>query len=252
MRHPICSECNKPMVPTFVFAYNEYACLPCNTKDEFFPRGFGRELTAGERGGVTRRKNLWGDELHRIGTTIGVVEDALLKWKESPVKSATTRTLCSNTGRRTYRENLMAKPIEIRTDMDAHVAQFTYNMVAGCCEEHMDLEYPVAQMQELSAQLKKWREEKPYWVYDPDKVFASRTYAWGLYTKKPKTPHHKRGPALRRKARKGLIFKPKGIRPIDPETGDRMGFRGDALVEMRGRDNLYIRTAQGQLIKMHP
>ncbi len=71
MRHPICPKCKKPMVPTMAFAYQEYACLPCNTMDEFFPRGFGRDLTAGEKSGVTRRKKLWADELHKIGNLQG-------------------------------------------------------------------------------------------------------------------------------------------------------------------------------------
>lgn len=61
--YPKCPNCHNAMVFTFSFPHKEYACLPCNETDEFFPYNEKEVRTIKH---MDSKKRLWGDELHRI------------------------------------------------------------------------------------------------------------------------------------------------------------------------------------------
>jgi len=65
---PECPECGRGMVWTFAFPYNEYACLPCGTMDEFCCRGSRIEV---DKQANERKKVRWDEELHVIAIRNG-------------------------------------------------------------------------------------------------------------------------------------------------------------------------------------
>lgn len=60
---PKCPSCGEGMVFTFAFPRMEYACLPCNETDEFFPRNEMIEVSEKEH---DKKKKLWSKDLEVI------------------------------------------------------------------------------------------------------------------------------------------------------------------------------------------
>lgn len=60
IRVPKCPKCGQMMIFTFVFPYQEYACLPCGEKDEFLARNEMIEVSEKEH---DKKKKLWGKDL---------------------------------------------------------------------------------------------------------------------------------------------------------------------------------------------
>ena len=69
---PKCPKCGNGMVFTFAFPYKEYACLPCDETDEFFP---DNEMIVIDKQSHKALKDLWGKDLHRIAIEHGAVCD---------------------------------------------------------------------------------------------------------------------------------------------------------------------------------
>ena len=67
-KYPQCPNCENAMVFTFSFPGEEYACLPCNETDEFFPRGerIWRSIKH-----MSAKKRKWSEELSIIARRIG-------------------------------------------------------------------------------------------------------------------------------------------------------------------------------------
>ncbi len=65
---PKCPVCGEGMVFTFAFPYMEYACLPCNQVDEFFPRNERIEVSDEEH---DAKKKLWAADLNKIALLEG-------------------------------------------------------------------------------------------------------------------------------------------------------------------------------------
>ena len=67
-KYPQCHKCGQAMVWTFAFAFNEWACLPCNTKAPMFN---GLEKVKRNVYYMNRKRKLWEEELHKIAITKG-------------------------------------------------------------------------------------------------------------------------------------------------------------------------------------
>lgn len=66
MRLPRCPKCSECMVFTMCFPYKEYACLPCNTTEEFCCEK--EEFSKKEH---DKKKKKWGKEIHAIAIKNG-------------------------------------------------------------------------------------------------------------------------------------------------------------------------------------
>lgn len=66
--YPKCPKCGNAMVFTFAFPYKEWACLPCDTQDEFFPRNpkIRRSIKY-----MDAKKRKWSEELNIIARRFG-------------------------------------------------------------------------------------------------------------------------------------------------------------------------------------
>ena len=86
--YPECPSCGQAMVFTMAFPYQEYACLPCNETDEFFPKN---ERVLRSIKYMDAKKKKWSDELHRI-SCIEIVNYGKCTYKEKNGKCS----ICDN------------------------------------------------------------------------------------------------------------------------------------------------------------
>lgn len=72
--YPQCPNCGQAMVFTMAFPYQEWACLPCDEVDEFFPRNtrIWRSIKY-----MDAKKRKWGEELSVIARRSGGGECAV-------------------------------------------------------------------------------------------------------------------------------------------------------------------------------
>ena len=77
--YPKCPNCGNAMVFTMSFKYKEWACLPCNETDEFFPYNpkIWRSIKY-----MDGKKNKWAEELSVIARRSGGGECAVKGCKE--------------------------------------------------------------------------------------------------------------------------------------------------------------------------